>query len=113
MQLRKKALELGQAIRESDQFRELQRAGDNLKEDSDAREIVKSMQEARRELESMQKSGVQPNRDQVNHINNLQEQMQSNLTVRVFMKAQEEFGEVLEQVNAAISEGISGGEEKK
>lgn len=107
MELRDKALELGRAIRESEQYRELQRAGDNLKEDSSAREIVKNVQEARQQLEFMQQSGVEPNQEQVDNINSLQEQMQANLTVRVFVKAQEEFGEVLQQVNQAISEGIA------
>ncbi len=110
MELNERALELGRAIRETAQYQELQRADVNLRNDKEAQEIVKNMQEVRQQIEFMQKSGVQPNQEQIENINSIQEKMETNITVLVLMKAQEKFGELLQQVNDSISEGISGGE---
>ncbi len=108
MSLEDKAKELGQEIRETEEYQELERAGDNLKSDPTAQELIQAVQEAQKTLEFSQQSGVQPGEEQVTNFNNLREQMHSNLTVRSFMKAQEDFNNVMKTVNDAISYGITG-----
>lgn len=112
MDLKEKALELGRTIRLTDQYQELERADGNLKEDNEAHELVKNMQKAHEQMGFMQKSGVEPTQDQLDDINKMQELMKTNITIQAFVKAQEEFSKLLQEVNASISEGISGGEEQ-
>jgi len=106
--LEDKAKELGQEIKETEEYKELERAGDNLKDDPSAQELIQAVQEAQKTIEFSQQSGVEPPEEQTTNFNNLREQMHGNLTVRSFMKAQEDFNNVMKSVNDAISEGITG-----
>jgi len=103
-----KAKELGNQIRETQEYQELERCSESLKEDSEAQQIIQNVQEAQNSIEFSQKAGVEPSEDQNNQFNQLREQMMANLTVRNYMKAQEEFNNMMKQVNEAISTGITG-----
>lgn len=108
MDLNEKAKELGQEIRKTDAYQELERAGENLKEDPQAQELIQQVQEAQRQIEFSQQAGVQPDQEQIEKFTQLREQMQTNITVKAFMKAQEDFNNIMKDINEAISEGVTG-----
>ena len=108
MVISNKAKELGQEIKKTPEYQELERTGENLKTDSNAQELIQNVQEVQRQIEFSQQSGVQPDQEQISRFNDLREKMHANLSVRNFMKAQEEFNSVMKSVNDAISEGITG-----
>ena len=111
LSLHEKARELGREIRETEEYKELERLGEKLKEDSEAQQLIQNVQEAQKNIEFAQQAGVQPSEDQTQEFNNLREQMQSNITVRSFMKAQEEFNNIMKEVNDSISKGMTNEEE--
>ncbi len=108
MAIEGKAKDLGQEISKTPEYQELERTGENLKTDSAAQQLIQDVQEVQRQIEFSQKSGVQPDQEQIARFNELREQMHANLSVRNFVKAQEEFNNVMKSVNDAISEGITG-----
>jgi len=112
LDLNEKAKDLGREIRKTDAYQELERAGENLKQDDQAQQLVQQVQEVQRQMEFSQQAGVQPDQQQMQQFAQLREQMQSNITVKAFMKAQEEFNNVMKEVNEAISEGVTGESEE-
>jgi len=112
LDLFEKAKELGSKIKETQEYQELERVSNSLKEDPEAQQLIQQVQETQNSMEFSQKSGVQPEQEQVDQFNALKEQMMSNLTVRNYMKAQEDFSNFMKQVNEAISSGITGEEQE-
>ncbi len=108
MGVQTKAKDLGQEIRKTPEYEELERTGENLKADASAQQLIQDVQEVQRQIDFSQQSGVQPDQEQVARFHDLREQMHANLSVRNFMKAQEEFNSVMKSVNDAISAGITG-----
>lgn len=110
MDLFEKAKELGGKIKETQEYQELERASQSLKDDPEAQQIIQEVQESQNNMEFSQKAGVEPSEEQTNQFNSLKEKMMSNLTVRSYMKAQEDFNNFMKQVNESISSGITGEE---
>lgn len=103
-----KAKELGREIKETDEFKELERANESIKEDQIASKIIEDINDIQQKINFSQNSGVQPSPEQISQFNDLKEKMESNLTIQSFMKAQEQFNEIMQNINSAISEGIGG-----
>lgn len=107
MSLTEKAKDLGREITNTPEFKELQRAEQNLQEDTSARQLIKDFQELQQQMTFMQKTGTEPTPEQATSFNELREKVQTSVTVRVLLKAQEEFNTVIKSVNESISEGIA------
>ncbi len=110
MVLLEKAKELGRELRSTEAFQELERTNEQFKVDAAAQQLVQEVQEAQQALQFSQQSGVQPSEEQVNAFNQKKENLNTNITVRSLMKAQETFNKMMEEVNEAISEGMKGEE---
>jgi len=108
LELQEKAMELGREIRGTSEYQELKRSEENLSGDPAAQEIIQEVQEIQQQIEAAQKMGVQPDQEQMNKFNDLRQKMHENLTVRSFIKAQEDLNELMKTVNDSISEGITG-----
>lgn len=106
-----KARELGAAMSETEEFRRLEEAEEGMNRDLEAQALLKGIQEAEQTLRQLQQSGLQPTQEQMEDFHAKREQMTENAAVSRFMKAQEEFGSVVQEVNGAISEGMKGEEE--
>ncbi len=111
MDLMEKARELGREIKKTPEYQELERANESIKEDSNASQLVEKINEVQDQINFAQKSGVEPSDEQMNEFNQLKEQMQGNITIQSFLKAQEQFSQVMENINNAISEGITENQE--
>ena len=113
MGLMEKAKELGREIRNTDQYREMEKKGEHFREDDTAQQLVKEVQEAQQKLQFARQTGVQPTQEDVEDFNKKRETMHANASVAALIKAQEDFNNVMKEVNEAITEGIAGqGEEQ-
>lgn len=107
MSVMEKARELGKEIRNTAEYKELERVTGNVKEDADANKMIQDIQELQQQMQFAQQSGVEPSQDQINQFNDLKSKMDSNLTIQAYAKAQNEFSQFMQSVNNAIGEGIS------
>ncbi len=107
MNVIEKAKELGEEIRKTEEYQELERVSENMQQDADANHMIKEIQELQQQIQFAQQSGVQPSEDQIQQFNNLKSKMDSNLTIQAYAKAQNDFSQFMQEVNSAISEGIN------
>ena len=108
MSVMEKAKELGQIIRGTQEYLELEKANENVKEDENATQIIEQINQLQEQINFAQQSGVEPSSEQIENFNELKEKMQNNLTIQSFIKAQEQFNQVMQDINNAISEGLTG-----
>ncbi len=113
MSVIEKAKELGQEIRKTEEYQELERVSENMQEDSEASQMIKEIQELQQQIQFAQQSGVQPSEEQIQRFNDLKSKMDTNLTIQAYARAQNEFSEFMQKVNSSISEGINPDAEKE
>ncbi len=107
MSVIEKAKELGQEIRKTEEYQELERVSENMQDDSEASQMIKEIQELQQQIQFAQQSGVQPSEEQIKQFNDLKSKMDTNLTIQAYAKAQNDFSQFMQEVNSAISEGIN------
>ncbi len=107
MSLFEKAKELGQKIKESQEFKEVHRTGQNVENNADAQQIIQEFQMLHQQLEFAQNTGEQPDPEQIEEFNNLKTLMDNNITIKAYFKAQENYGQLMQEVNNIISEEIN------
>ncbi|MFU8794018.1 MAG: YlbF family regulator [Dethiobacteria bacterium] len=107
MSVMDKAKELGKEIRNTAEYKELERATGNVKEDHDAHKMIQDIQELQQQMQFAQQSGVEPSQEQIDQFNEIKSKMDSNLTIQSYAKAQNNFSEFMQSINNAIGEGIS------
>jgi len=105
-EVERKAKELGNEISKTEEYQELERTSKNVQENNEANQMIEKIQELQQNIQFAQQSGVQPSEDQIQQFNELKQQMNSNLTIQAYAKAQEEFNKLMQEVNSAISSGI-------
>ncbi len=110
MSLFEKAKEIGQEIKESPEFKELQRTSQNIQENADAQQIIQDVQTIQKQLQFSQNAGVQPDQEQLQELDNLKVKIDSNIIIRAYMKAEEDYTRLMQEVNQAISEEINNSE---
>lgn len=113
MDVMEKARELGQIIKETEEYKELEEAGKIMQGDPEALQLIKKVQEVQRDISQSQQSGVMPTAEQLTEFEKVREEMHSNEKVQIFVKAQEKFNKVMEEINNAISDGITDEEEEE
>ncbi len=113
MEVEKKAKELGNEIAKTDVYQELERTSKNVQENTEANQMIEKIQELQQNIQFAQQSGVQPSQEQIQQFNELKQQMDANLTIQAYAKAQESFSQLMQDVNNAISKGIKPEEESE
>ncbi len=107
MSVMDKAKELGREIRDTAEYKELERVTQNVEGDSQAGDLIKEIQELQQQIQFAQQSGVQPSAEQIERFNTLKSEMDSSLTIQAYAKAQNDFSEFMQSVNKSISQGIN------
>ncbi|MGM0651803.1 MAG: YlbF family regulator [Bacillota bacterium] len=107
MSVMEKARDLGEEIRNTEQYQELERVSGNMQDDTEASQMIEQIQELQQQIQFAQQSGVQPSEDQIQQFNDLKGKMDSNLTIQAYARAQNDFSQFMQEVNSAISEGIN------
>jgi cell fate (sporulation/competence/biofilm development) regulator YlbF (YheA/YmcA/DUF963 family) len=107
MSVIEKAKELGQEIRKTEAFQELERVTANIEGDTEASQMIKDIQELQQQIQFAQQSGVQPSQEQIDQFNGIKDKMETNLTIQAYAKAQNEFNQFMQDINTAIGAGIN------
>ncbi len=102
-----KAKELGQEIKKTPEYQEVRRTGQNIQDNPDAQRIIQDIQTVQNHLEFAQNAGVQPTEDQLAEFDNIRTKMENNILIQAYMKAQEEYGQLMQEINNSISEEIN------
>ncbi len=101
-----KARELGRAMTNTEAYGKLSQAEQQLNEDPEAQALLEGLQQAQDKMQRLQASGLQPTEEQMEEVQNARSEMDDNPAVAAFLEAQSEFGELVKEVNAEISEGM-------
>jgi cell fate (sporulation/competence/biofilm development) regulator YlbF (YheA/YmcA/DUF963 family) len=108
-----KAKELGSEIRKTDEFNELNRTTENVKGDPEAGQLIEKIQKLQQQVQFSQQSGVEPNQEQIDEFNSAKGKMDANLTIQAYARARNNFDQLMQDVNKAISDGINPEQEKE
>lgn len=107
MSVFEKAKELALEIKESQEYKEVRRTGQDIQNNEEARQIVDDIQTAQAQIESATNSGIPPTEEQIEEFNIIRSKMQGNNLIQAYLKAQEDYSELMQQVNSSISEEIN------
>ncbi|HEX5435985.1 MAG TPA: YlbF family regulator [Gemmatimonadaceae bacterium] len=107
--LEDKARELGRLVGQSGEYQAVKRASDALNEDREAVAVLRQMEQLRTDAQQMIERGEQPGADMEQRLDELLQQVQSNVRYQNMIIAQENFDKVMLRVNEWILEGIRKG----
>ncbi len=107
MSIFEKARELGQEIKETQEFKEIQRTGQNIKDNPDAQQLIQDIQTIQQQLELAENAGVQPDQEHLEELDNIRLKMENNILIKDYMKAQEDYSRLMQEVNNTISEEVN------
>ncbi len=106
MSVKDKAAELAEAIKDTEEFQNLQSAENRISLDPKAQDLVDELQQKQNDLQQAQAQGQQPSSEVVQDLQQLQNQMKLNTTLQNLFKAQESFNELMQSVNQVITENL-------
>ncbi|NLO20764.1 MAG: YlbF family regulator [Syntrophomonadaceae bacterium] len=107
MSVFEKAKELALEIKESQEYREVRRTGQDIQNNDEARQIVEDIQTAQSQIESAQNSGRPPSEEQIEEFNNISVKMQGNSLIQAYLKAQDDYSQLMQQINQSISDEVN------
>ena len=104
-----KAKDLGRLIGQSNEYKEVKRAGDALNEDKDTVALLQRMEDLRMNAQRMMQKGERPTEEMERELDTLLGQIQGRTAYQRLLSAQENFDKVMGRVNDWILEGIEKG----
>lgn len=107
MSIKEKTRELAAAIKESQQFQDLQSARARVKLDPNAFDLLEKLQQSQEKIIGMQQEGKPITQEIIEELRNLENQMQLNLTLKNMVQAQQKFEELMEEVNQTLAENLN------
>ncbi|MGI6412392.1 MAG: YlbF family regulator [Syntrophomonadaceae bacterium] len=107
MSVFEKAKELALEIKQSREYQEVRRTGQDIRNNDEARQIVEDIQTIQAQIEFAQNTGMQPSEEQIEEFNAITAKMQDNSLIQAYLKAQEDYSRLMQQVNNSISEEIN------
>jgi cell fate (sporulation/competence/biofilm development) regulator YlbF (YheA/YmcA/DUF963 family) len=103
-----KAVELGVALSQSEELQNVREAEQKMFADEEARGLLEEFQQCRQELEFLRLRGMEPSPEQQEAFGSVRARMQQNPLISGFLQAQENFDQVLRQINQILNQAISG-----
>lgn len=110
MSIMKKAKDLGDAIVESTEYKELLVAQDTMQANEEAQGILQEFQQKQQMVQMMTMNGQEATDEVREELTALQTKMQENEDIKNFMDAQNKFNQVMQTVNQVISAALAGEE---
>ena len=111
-----KAHELGKAIVESEEFKMLRSTEEAQQNDAEAMQILSNYNKVRGEL-IREVNEKEPTEERLNEIRNIlneeYEKLEENKTLNALLKAQTEFSNMIDKMNAIIGYYVQGPEENQ
>lgn len=108
MSIMEKARELGEAIVDSQEYRNLRNTETEMYQNEEAKAILDDFSVHQKRIQMAQANGKPISENQQKELQNLQNKMQGNEKVMEFMQAQQQFNQVMETINQTISSVMSG-----
>lgn len=105
--IKEKAMELANLIKDSEEFKAVKSAEARLKLDPNAQDLINEFQGLQQKVMEKQYQGQQPDTNDIQQLQNLQSQLQLNLTVKSLVEAQEGFEKLMTTVNETIGQELS------
>ncbi len=105
----KMAFELGNAIADSDEIAQLKTAQEKVTLDQKAYELIMNYQDAKTKSDNKLRDGMQLSKIEEDHLNILQQQLNSNDTVMELISTQEKFDSLMQAIYFAMNQALSGG----
>lgn len=107
------ALELGQALGRTDEYKALQRAASAVEEDREMVELQNELQKLESRLMTELRSGREPGEQDKERYEEMARKLQSQSGYQRLVAAQSNFDKVLHKVNETISKGIEEGSKSR
>jgi cell fate (sporulation/competence/biofilm development) regulator YlbF (YheA/YmcA/DUF963 family) len=101
------AFELGSAISQSPEIDALKEMQIRLGEDQEASNLIMGYQEARAKTDNKLQDGLLITPTEENHLEKLQQQLNSNPMVQELIQVQEKFNNLMQGVYFALNQAIS------
>ncbi|MGM0500892.1 MAG: YlbF family regulator [Bacillota bacterium] len=108
MSIQEKAKELAESIKNSVEYKNLKEAKAKLDEDEEAAELLKKLQSKQQKVQMLRQNGQELNESIKNDLKSLHSEMEDNKIVSTFIKYQEDFNKIMEEVNKELSTAIQG-----
>lgn len=106
MSLTKKAQELADAIKATDEYKDLKGAESRLQLDPTAQDLVNDFQQKQQSLMEAQQSGQELDQQTIMELQGLQGRMQQNETIKNLMNAQQRFDVLMKDVNQTLATAL-------
>jgi len=103
------ALELGNAIAESNEAAELKAIQLKLADDPEAYELIVKYQDVREKIENKIEDGLTITKSEEDHMDILEQQLNSNTMVLDLIQAQDRFNNLMQAIFFTINQAVSGG----
>ncbi len=111
MAIKEKAHELAQEIINSSEYEEMKQAEQAVMNDDEASDLMEELESVQQRIQMAQMNGQEIDQQQQKKIQNLKARMQQNAKISDFLSAQQQFNEVMENVNEIISDALQGKEQ--
>lgn len=103
-----KAWELGVAISESQELKDVREAEQAMFADTDARALIEEFERFHLELQSALRQGVKPTYELQEGLKSVRSRMNANALISNFLEAQDRFNKILHQINQILDQAITG-----
>lgn len=113
MSIKEKAKELAAEIKNSDEYKNLQEAKAKLDDDKEAAELMQKLQSKQQRVQMMRQNGNELNEAMKKDLESLHAEMEENPIVSDFMQRQEDFNNIMEEVNNKLSTAIQDEEDNE
>jgi len=103
-----KAQELGTALRETEEATILQAAEMNLDNDPESLKLITEFQQRFQKIKSAQDAGEEVSGEEIESFNQVQEKVKTDKNIQAYFAAQQQFNQLLQQVNNIINHVLRG-----
>jgi len=99
---------LADAIARSSELAELHSKEDAMAADPSAQELIAELQKAQERFMLVQQNGEEPSEADKKAVDEIEAKVEANAAIAAYMKAQDQFTEMLDSVNAILAGAIAG-----
>jgi cell fate (sporulation/competence/biofilm development) regulator YlbF (YheA/YmcA/DUF963 family) len=106
-EITEKAGLLADAIARSTELAELRSSEDLMAADESAQQLIAELQKAQERFMKIQQDGSEPSEADKNVVDEIETKVEANAAIAAYMKAQDNFTEMLDTVNAILAGAIA------
>lgn len=107
-EITEKAGLLADAIARSTELAELRSTEDAMAADESAQQLIAELQKAQERFMKIQQGDNEPSEADKNAVDEIENKVEANVAISAYMRAQDEFTEMLDRVNSILAGAIAG-----